>query len=91
MGKQGRSRRLFHTIAALAMCCFMMPVEFGSAQSSPVRLEAETGTMYGHAKVVSSGDRTWVEGFQKAGDRVELTVHIDYAEENTIPKICSAA
>ena len=66
MGKQGRSRRLFHTIAALAMCCFMMPVEFGSAQSSPVRLEAETGTMYGHAKVVSSGDRTWVEGFQKA-------------------------
>ena len=91
MGKQGRSRRLFHTIAALAMCCFMMPVEFGSAQSSPVRLEAETGTMYGHAKVVSSGDRTWVEGFQKAGDRVELTVHIDYAEEKTIPKFCSAA
>ena len=91
MGKQGRSRRLFHTIAALAMCCFMMPVEFGSAQSSPVRLEAETGTMYGHAKVVSSGDRTWVEGFQKAGDRVELTVHIDQGGMYDISVILASA
>ena len=91
MGKQGRSRRLFHTIAALAMCCFMMPVEFGSAQSSPVRLEAETGTMYGHAKVVSSGDRTWVEGFQEAGDRVELTVHIDQGGMYDISVILASA
>ena len=92
MKRHGRtSRRPLFTVAALAMCCLMMPAVPAAAQEGVVRLEAETGTVYGHVKVVSSGEQTWVEGFQEAGDRVELTVHADQSGMYDISVILASA
>ena len=78
MKKHRKLRKGLHAAAVIfLLCSFLMSPGMASAENSAMYLEAEDGTAQGHVRVVSSGERSWVEGFQEAGDQVELTIQID--------------
>ena len=72
-------RKAFLRIIALTLCCFLFPIQAVSAEDSVQRLEAEDGTVQGHVKIVSTAQGSWVEGFQEAGDRVEIPFIADHS------------
>ncbi len=91
MKRKPSVRYMLRRISALAICCFMLPTISASAQEGALRLEAEDGTAQGHVKVGSSADRNWMEGFQEAGDQVEMTVQISQSGMYDISVILASA